>query len=271
MSNKVGFLFLLFIGIVYAQFNISGTWTLMSYFPPLSYGLCCPLTSTPSQYTQPANFTAATNFSVNFGTGTRCKSVAGSQIIFLGGGPFFGLIGPVSGLGSTGNNSVGGATLYYPHNNTLVLMFQGCDYTFTQSNSKNTATTSYSFNTTYKLSSTWSPLSRLHDSSSYNISSWCCLPIDNTITVTSSNGQVSLGANYGTSNILCKGYNMTGQVNTPYVSSIGGGFMASPYTVSYFSANNTLLLSYGFCMAYYSSMSNILAIGFSLFVGLLVV
>ena len=273
MLNKAGFIFLLFIGIVYAQFNITGTWTMTSSFPTSSSGVCCPLASTASLIGQPSEF--GMGIGVKFGTGTGCGSAAGKIVAFIGSGPNIALSGPVNGVDITSNTSnrnysswLIGVSAYYPHNNSVILIFQGCEYVFTQSNSKNTATTSYSFSNAYKLSSSWSTIQ--NSSMPLNQSSWCCLPIDNTLTVTSSNGQVSLGANYGTSNKVCTMLNMSGQVNTSYVSSVGGGFIASPYTVSYISANKSLLLSYGMCMAYYSSMSNILAIGLSLFVSLLV-
>ena len=271
MSNKAGFIFILFIGIVYAQFNITGMWTMTSSFPTSSSGVCCPLASTSSLIGQQE---LGMGIIVKFGTGTGCGSVAGKIMAFISSGPNIALSGPVNSVDITSNTSNTsnshffiGVTAYYPHNNSVVLIFQGCEYIFTQSNSKNTATTSYSFNNAYKLSSYWST----QNSSNLPLNqSFCCLPVDNTLTVTSSNGQVSLGANYGASNIVCTFFNISGQVNTSYVSSVGGGFIASPYTVSYISANNSLLLSYGRCMAYYSNMSNILAIGLSLFVSLLV-
>ena len=258
MLNRAGFIFLLLIGIAYGQFNIAGIWNMTNSFVIASPG-CCPLTSNISQVGQWAN--NIYSLTINFGTGTGCvASLAGNQVIYYSSGPFTGLYA----LAYTGSSSAMtiAAFGFFPHNNTFVLGLSTCQYIFTQNSSANTSMINYNLQGIYTVSSSWvTPIP------SNQPPRKCCLPVDSKLIVGSVSGMVTLTANYGNSNPYCPSYSLSGQSATSSVSSIGGGFIVGPYVASFFSKNNTLLLSYGPCMAYYSK-SNILAIGFSIFVGL---
>ena len=259
MLNKTEFIFLLFIGIVYGQFNIAGIWNMNNSFPIASPG-CCPLSSPISQIGQWAN--NIYTLTVNFGTGTGCSTaIAGVSTTFYSSGPFTGLYVPAyTGLSST---MTMGSFGYYPHNNSFILIFQTCEYIFTQSTSTNTSLTNYNMQGIYSLSSYW-----VTPTPQNQAPIPCCLPVDNKLIVASVSGMVSLTANYGTTNQNCYVYSLRGQTTSPLVSLTGGGFITGPYVASFFSTNNTLLLSYGSCMAYYN-ISDMLVIGLSLFVGLI--
>ena len=258
MPNKAALLFLLFIGIAYGQFNLAGNWNYANNFPNPSNGACCPITSTTVPITQTNYITTLT---VTFGTGSACATaISGTQSVFTSTSSMTNLY--VAAL----TGSLPGSFVYYPQNNTFILLFQTCEYIFTQSSSVNTALTTYTLNTIYMLSSSWVTTSGGH----------CCLPSDNMLMINSNNNQMTVTANYGTTNPFCYMYLLSGTITSPPVTTVGGGFFVNPmigptFVGAYFPANNTILLSYGQCMAYYTKMSNILAIGLSMLVGLIAI
>ena len=267
MKNFKKFL-LLFISAVISncQWNLGGSWDL-NY---LNSSVCCALAQPILIVTQNSS---GLNFIISYsGNGSSCLTpgISGLTIDYSTQG-FVGIIayGTPNLLYNPTNNFLGlsgVSIIYFPHNDTVSMLFSDCSYGFTRASSVNSYLQGSNMNISVYEANKWNLIG----------GSLCCDPTANSIqfiTNSTANGTfeyANLVIPFSTNNPYCMYCQLDNTVLNFTVPFQGGAFIGPQISGFYYFQNKTLALTYCGCIIYFKAGS-LLGIGFMILTNLLTI